>query len=544
LTSKLDTEHAEIDVELRLQLLDATLNSIDQGFVVWDDKDRLIICNDRFRKLWGYPKSLAKPGAHATDLIRFDAEHGKHENDNIEKWVTKRNKKAQKHFKDGTSEQFTTNSGRVLFIRRYTIAKLGQISTFTDITDVKAAETELAAQTRLLETTLNSIDQGVAIWSNEEKLVICNDRFRELWRYPEDLVKPGTPSIELLRYLAKRGEYGPGDPETVAQNYLKSALEKHHSGTDEQHTVQSGQTFYIRRYPSQDSGTVSTFTDISDLKITEAALLESEEKLRQQIKELEDREEQLNAQKAELITLAEDLDRARERSELLNSQKDKFFSIIAHDLTGPFNALLGYSSLLSTNADRLDADTLKESAGAIHESGERLSKLLENLLTWSRLQMERVNYELSEINMNNIIDDNVALFRPMAEQKGVDINYRSGRSLSAFADKIMVDVIARNLISNAIKFTPKKGRVAIRVKKQKDHIVLTVSDTGVGMSNKKLEKLFRIEEWVSTNGTNGETGTGLGLQLCKEFADILNGKLLVTSEKGVGTEFKVHFPLP
>ncbi len=544
LTTQSNIELADLEVGLRLQLLDVALNSIDQGFVVWDDSDRLIICNDRFRELWGYSKELAKPGVLAIELIRYDAAQGRHGDDAPDNWVHKRNQTAKKHHKEGTFEQFTTNSGRTLYIRRYTISALGQVSTFTDITDIKAAEAELKNKTHLLETTLNSIDQGVAIWSAEEELVICNDRFQELWQYPEELTQPGTPSIEFIRFLAKRGEYGPGDPETVAQNYLKNALKKHRGGEDEQHTIKSGKTFYVRRYPANNSDTVSTFTDITVLKITEEALREREEQLQQQVKELEDREERLKVQKSELIALAEDLDLAREESELLNSQKDKFFSIIAHDLMGPFNGLLGYSSLLSANVESMTPALLKESADAIHESGERVSKLLDNLLTWSRLQMDGIEQEKTKINMKAIIEENEALFGPMAAQKNIDLKCQFDRSLIAFADANMVDVIVRNLFSNAIKFTPKEGCVSIEVRKLNKFIDLTVSDTGVGMTDEKLKKLFKIEEWVSTNGTNGEGGTGLGLQLCKEFVETLDGHLHVSSKVGVGTRFKVQLPRP
>lgn len=407
---------------------------------------------------------------------------------------------------------------------------------------MKTAEAELANKSSLFETTLNSIDQGVAIWDNNEELVICNNRFRELWRYPEELAQPGTPSIEFIRYQAKKGEYGPGDPETVAQKYLDCALKKNGNELDEQHTTRFGQTFYVRRYPSRNFGTVSTFTDISDLKNTEEALRKSEEQLRQQVKELEDREERLETQKSELIKLAEDLDKAWEKSELLNSQKDKFFSIVAHDLMGPFNALLGYSSLLSTNVDTLSMTALKNSAEAIHESSERLSKLLENLLTWSRLQMERIENVQEVIDLEHIINDNVALFKQMAAQKNVKISCHFEGSLIAFVDRNMVDVIVRNLMSNAIKFTPQNGQIKIEVTELEKVIDLTVSDTGVGMPKWKLEKLFRIEEKVSTSGTNGEAGTGLGLQLCKEFVSILNGELNVSSEEGGGTKFNVRLP--
>jgi len=543
LTTEMRAELAEVDAERKSRLLEVTLNSIDQGFVVWDDDECMVICNDRFLEIWKYPKELAKPGVRAIELLRYDAKQGEHGDDgDVEAQAELRNKKAQDHHQNEQDELFTTRSGRVLYIRRYSIAGLGHVTTFTDITELKKTEAALDEKTRLLESTLNSIDQGVAIWSDDDQLAISNDRFRELLGYPAALAKPGTQSIDFIRYLAERGDYGEGDPEELAQAYLKNAIEYHDQGDAEQFTTHDNRTLYVRRYGAKDSSAVTTYTDITDLKKTEDALLHSEEQLQEQVHELKIREEKLEAQTDDLISLTGDLERSRLKSEQLNKQKDKFFSIIAHDLIGPFNSLLGYTSMLSNQMDMIDKVKVAEAAVSINRSAENLFKLLENLLEWSRLQMGRVEFEPEIIDLGKIIDENLDLFSPLAEQKNISLGSESSSGCKAFADPHMVDAIIRNLINNALKFTSENGSISIVVECSEKWTQISCVDTGVGMSPGKIDRLFRLEEKVSTVGTGGETGTGLGLQLCKEFAETQGGKIEVESTEGKGSTFHVTLP--
>jgi len=420
------------------------------------------------------------------------------------------------------------------------------------MTDDYATQTKLGAElasiaatqkSRILEVALNAIDQGFVVWGEDDCMIICNDRFREYWNYPKDIAKPGVPAIELLRYDAARGEHGNGDLEHVAQARDRTARDHHKKGTDEQYVTSDGRVLLIRRYTVPELGTVSTFTDITDLKKAEDALKDNEKRLEEQVATLRDREEKLEAQKSVLIDLARDLDRARNESDLLNSQKDKFFSIIAHDLMGPFNLVLGYSDLLAQHVDEFDRETVKSSAETIRDSGYRLAELLENLLSWSRHQMGRIHFEPQPTDLNAIIGRNLGLFRPLAEQKAISLIDNCVPSILARVDRNMVDMIIRNLINNAIKFTGRDGQVTVETELRRDFIAFSVIDTGVGIPPEKTPKLFLIEEKTSTAGTDGETGTGLGLQLCKEFVERQGGEISVTSVEGEGSRFTVTFPL-
>jgi signal transduction histidine kinase len=504
----------EIDAEQKSRLLQVVLNAIDQGFVVWDDDECMIVCNDRFRELWNYPASLAKPGVSAIELLRYDARQGEHGNGEEDTVATQRNNKARAHHADGTDEVYITKTGQILYIRRYSIEGLGSVSTFTDVSDLRHAEDALNEKSYLLEATLNAIDQAVAIWDSEDNLVISNHQFADLWGYPDTLTKPGTPSLEFVRHVALQGGYGPGDPEKLARSYLKQARSHHRDLQDEQFTTVDDRTLLIRRYSTAQFGSVSTFIDISELK---------------------ENETRLEAQKTDLET-------ARAELEHLNHQKDKFFSLVSHDLRGPLNAFLGYSGLISDQIDTMEKENLREYASIIHESGTRLSRLLENLLEWSRVQMGGIEFSPEQVDLKALIDTNISLFLPQAEQKEISLQSTTRHPVLLTADANMLDTVVRNLISNAIKFTSVQGSVVVSTQSASDDVHFTVKDTGVGMTADKVEKLFLLEEHMSTTGTSGETGTGLGLQFCKEYVEKHGGRIRVESNEGMGSVFTVSLP--
>ncbi|WP_419904736.1 ATP-binding protein [Kiloniella sp.] len=234
---------------------------------------------------------------------------------------------------------------------------------------------------------------------------------------------------------------------------------------------------------------------------------------------------------------------AEEKLQQLNEQKNKFFSIIAHDLKGPFNSLLGFSSLLSTKGTDIDPEKTVQYSVSVHKSAQQVFKLLENLLDWSLLQMDRMEFELGPVSLDNIIKESVELFAPIADEKAIHIDVDSQEDITILADTYMIDTILRNLIHNAIKFTPVNGKVTITSRTKNDWAEIEVSDTGVGIPVAKSRRLFQLSEKTSTLGTSGETGTGLGLPLCKDLVERQGGKIAVKSKKGKGSTFLVTMPL-
>ena len=226
----------------------------------------------------------------------------------------------------------------------------------------------------------------------------------------------------------------------------------------------------------------------------------------------------------------------------LNATKDKFFSIIAHDLKSPFNLLLGFSSLLLENYSNFNEEKRKEYIKIINDSSLKTYELLENLLTWAHSQSGRIEFLPEKINIKILINEIVLLLEETAKNKNIKILNNTENDLQIFADKNMIDTVLRNLIANAIKFTPKEGDITIKAQnllnENNDSFTeITVKDSGVGISPEIQSKLFKITENISTKGTEEEAGTGLGLILCKEFVEKHNGEIWVESEVGKGSEF-------
>lgn len=259
-------------------------------------------------------------------------------------------------------------------------------------------------------------------------------------------------------------------------------------------------------------------------------------------KELTHQNKLISEQKEQLSQLFEELKQSESLLREANGAKDKFFSIIAHDLKNPFNVLLNYSQMLLEGFDDLpDVQRIKYIED-IQTSTKSLVKLTENLLDWSRSQTGRIKHEPLEIDLYELAFNNVYLFKKAAEEKNITLKSEIEYETNVFADFNMVNTVFRNLVSNAVKFTEEGGEIKTTAQDKGDFWELCVSDTGMGIKEENLEKLFKIDESLSTRGTRNEEGTGLGLILCKEFVEKNGGEIRVESKVGEGTKFIFTLP--
>lgn len=226
--------------------------------------------------------------------------------------------------------------------------------------------------------------------------------------------------------------------------------------------------------------------------------------------------------------------------ENLNATKDKFFSIIAHDLKNPFNAILGFSRILYNDYQELNDEEILKFVRAIRDSSENAFKLLQNLLVWSRLQTGHVEYSPEICSLNLIVNETLALLKPQAITKNIHVVADVEPTLQVYADENMVKTILRNLVSNAIKYSHSGGKVEVRAEDQGTEVLVSVGDTGIGMNPSLVARLFNVGESTERPGTANEMGTGLGLILCKEFLQKHNSSMNVRSEEGKGTDFSFH----
>ena len=244
---------------------------------------------------------------------------------------------------------------------------------------------------------------------------------------------------------------------------------------------------------------------------------------------------------ANLRKMVKKLSKAKEELELINKNKDRFFSIISHDLRSPFMALMGISQMISEDMSRMTLEEINEMTRTIHHSTQNLNKLIENLLSWSRLQMGTFEVSPRELNLKEVSSNVVNILKLSANEKNIVIQ-NNVTEANLFADEDCTKTILRNLINNAIKFTERDGVIKLSSKADNSFVEISVEDNGVGISKTTLKKLFSITEKVSEIGTEKEVGTGLGLILCKELVEKNNGKIWVESKLGNGSKFTFTLP--
>jgi len=377
----------------------------------------------------------------------------------------------------------------------------------------------------------------------------------------------GYDSIEELKsvYIPEALYVTPEERETVLQqsSMFSSSVEVYRL------KKKDGTIIWVEdhpRYIKDENGNIifheGICRDITDRKKAEEEILELnrtlEKKVQQRTSELKQALESLEVSNYELKTLNEEIARegmrlselndkllrSEEELKKINDTKDKFFSIVAHDLRNPIGSSRSLLETLLLYYDEMSSDELKNMLNVMYETTKRTYEMLENLLTWARAQMRKIEFLPFVQPLFGVVERNVKLFQQSANNKEININNLVPSELVAYFDTNLVDTIIRNLLSNAIKFTPQYGTVLIGADENFDenYIVVFVKDSGVGISKERLEKLFEMSMARSTQGTSGERGSGLGLLLCKEFVDMSGGQIWAESEPNNGTV--IYFTLP
>ncbi len=227
----------------------------------------------------------------------------------------------------------------------------------------------------------------------------------------------------------------------------------------------------------------------------------------------------------------------------LNSDKDRFMSILAHDLKSPFNAILGLLELLLSDIREYDIDEIEEQLTIVKRSANSAFNLLEDILLWARSNLGKIPFQPTDVHFMTCTGEMVDILKSCADEKDISIRIEEPEDVILRADVGMLKTILRNLVSNAIKFTPGGGHITIKARRNHDNVIVSVCDNGVGISDETMAKLFNITKVYSSPGTAGETGTGLGLLLCKEFVDMHHGSIWLDSELGKGSTFSISLPL-
>jgi PAS domain S-box-containing protein len=259
------------------------------------------------------------------------------------------------------------------------------------------------------------------------------------------------------------------------------------------------------------------------------------------VTESKKQEELLIKYNEELADVNKQLKNSENKLKNLNDEKDKFFSIIAHDLKSPFNALLNLSEFLVEDLPELSLEEIRTFSKEINKSAHNVYSLLLNLLQWAQIKTGRMRHTKEKVALASLLNNTIVLLENVASKKSIKIKNEIDSSMFFLGDRTMISSVLQNLISNAIKFTKRNGSISVSASVECEKIIVSVKDNGVGISEDNLIKLFKLDNHLSTTGTANESGTGLGLILCKELVEKNSGTIWVESQELIGTTF--HFTL-
>lgn len=390
--------------------------------------------------------------------------------------------------------------------------------TIQDITKYKLTEENFRQKEEQLHSLIESIPSGIAI-IQENKFAFVNSVGQKLLAGNSEISLNGKNVSRIINSKSKNS----------FSIKLKSILLGNRVPTFEETLLRSDSTEFdaeITLVQTTFLGTSAVqliVNDITERKKTEEALRKSEEKFR---------------------LLSVNLSENEARLKNLVATKDKFLSIIAHDLRGPFNSILGFLDLLQINYETLNEFEKKHYLKIINDDTKNTLKLLNNLLEWAKVQTGKISYEPTKQKLLPIIKDIEGTLVASLNLKQLKLNYNVSDQMEVFADTNMLTTILRNITSNAIKYSHPGGTITINAVKQVDYVEILVSDTGTGISEEIRKGIFKFNVHASVPGTGNEVGSGLGLILCKDFIKKHNGSIWVESELGMGSKFGFRIPFP
>ncbi len=411
----------------------------------------------------------------------------------------------------------------------------GLLGVGQDITERKEIETRLLESETQFNEITSVIGDGVFMSDANGKLQFANPEFSNLLGYTFNEVEGENIHDIIHNHDSSEDDICPlkkvlntGETLRVSEDYF---LDKYGAVIPVSYVITP-----IKRN-NEIIGSVSVFHNISER-------LENEEEMRRYVEELQFNKQLMEENAVELARLTEMLGASETQLKELNASKDKFFSIISHDLRSPFTSIIGFAEVILEDLDILEKEDIKEFTSSIYKSSKNIQNLLENLLQWSRVQTGRMEFNPISFNLGHLANDIVALYQVNAARKKISLFNGIETQYDINADKFMIDTVIRNLVSNSIKFTRQGGEIKIDILELVEDglLQISVSDNGVGMNDEVKKKLFKIDEHVTTKGTEKEKGTGIGLILCKEFIEKHQGKIWVESTLGKGSVFKFTIP--
>jgi len=384
---------------------------------------------------------------------------------------------------------------------------VGTFGVSRDITRHREVEEELAAERNLLRSLIDNMPDRIYAKDLESRFILCNDAVvkRMGMTNIEDII--GKTDFDFLPHdLAE--QFFANEQQIIKSGIPLINHEESMGNVDGIPRWNLSSKVPLRNLMGNIIGVVGMGRDITDRKLVE-----------------------------------EEIKRKNELLQVTNAEKDKFFSIIAHDLRSPLSAFVAATQILAEEIQTMNMEEIREITQNLKTSATNIYTLLENLLEWSRLRRGGMDFVPEKLNLKEKIESCIDVLTESARKKRIELTFSIPDEMEVFADNHMIDAIIRNLVSNSVKFTPAGGKINVAAVYSNNHFIeIKISDSGIGMTPELKNKLFMINEKTSRNGTEGELSTGLGLLLCKEFIEKHNGKIWVESEVGDGSIFSFTIP--
>jgi PAS domain S-box-containing protein len=501
-----DRKKAEEALAQEQYLMSTLMNNLPDHIYFKDRESRIIRINMSMTKFLGLNDSAQAVGK--TDFDFFTGEHAQQAYED-EQTIIKTGQLLRTEEKETHSDRPDTWVSTIKLPMRDKEGNIiGTFGISRDITEHRKAHEELAKEHNMLLALINNMPDRIYAKDTQSRFIICNNALvKRMGKSGSDDII-GKTDFDLV-------------PHDLAVQYY----------ADEQEIIRSGQPLINHE---ESMGNISG-TSRWNLT-TKVPLHDNQGKIIGIVGVGRDITERKLAE--------EEIRLKNELLQTINAEKDKFFSILAHDLKGPLSAFLGATQILAEEIQSMSLEEIKEITVSMKESAANIYGLLENLLEWSRLKRGMMDFSPEAFNVKQKISACTEVLSESARKKEIKINYSLPEDLTIYADSHMFETIVRNLVSNAIKFTPKSGKISVSASATPDNSVeIRICDTGIGMSQELINKLFLLNEKTSRAGTEGEPSTGLGLLLCKEFIEKHGGKILVESEEGKGSTFSFTVPV-
>jgi len=398
---------------------------------------------------------------------------------------------------------------------------------------------QLAEQSRMadlrLRDAIETISEAFVLWNARNELVICNSNYQSLHSLPNFAVKAGTPYKDVMA-AASNAEVAP-QPVTVTQRGGAP------DGSYEAQ-LEDGRWLQISERRTKDGGFVSVGTDITALKKHEEKLVESEKRLKATVSDLQKSRQTLEIQARQLVELADKYQEEKTRAEAANKAKSEFLANISHELRTPLNAIIGFSDIMTQEMfGPVGTDRYSDYCKDIYSSGTYLLNVINDILDMSKIEAGRMTIETEAVNASAAAEDASRIVTGAATEKNIAVTADVAENIVVQADKRALKQILLNLLANAVKFTPDNGTVTLRAHPSGDKLRFEVTDTGIGISERDIERLAQPFVQVENQFTKTHQGSGLGLAIARSLVELHGGTLTIESKVKKGTTVSFTLPL-